>query len=67
MKSFSSKVKTKPGLIPPFYADMPSTLEVNMASEMRYLKSYENSPVATDFRYFLKAMFNILIKRKRSN
>ena len=61
------RIKTKPGLIPPFYADMPSTLEEIMASEMRYLKSYENSPVATDFRYFLKAMFNILIKRKRSN
>ena len=61
------RIKTKPGLIPPFYADMPSTLEEIMDSEMRYLKSYENSPFATDFRYFSKAMYNILIKRKRSN
>ncbi|MDC1327130.1 sugar transferase [Ulvibacter sp.] len=60
------RVKTKPGLIPPFYADMPVTLEEIMASEMKYLRAYEKRPYYTDFSYFFKSLHNILIKRKRS-
>ena len=37
------RVKTKPGLIPPFYADMPVTLEEIMASEIKYLKAYKKN------------------------
>ncbi len=61
------RVKTKPGLIPPFYADMPKTLEEIQASEMKYLKAYQKSPFLTDFRYFWAAFYNILIKKARSN
>ena len=61
------RVKTKPGLIPPFYADMPVTLEEIMASEIKYLKLYEKRPLQTDFYYFFKTVHNILIKRKRSS
>lgn len=57
----------KPGLIPPFYVDMPKTLDEIMASESRYLESYEKSPFRTDFEYFFKALHNIFIKRARSN
>jgi len=45
---------------------MPETLEEIMASEMKYLDAHEKSPFLTDVRYFRKAMYNILIKRKRS-
>ena len=61
------RVKTKPGLIPPFYVDMPVTLEEIMASEMKYLNAYEKRPLQTDFSYFFKAIHNILINRKRSS
>ena len=60
------RVKTKPGLIPPFYADMPVTLEEIIASEIKYLNAYEKKPLRTDIFYFLKALNNIVIKRKRS-
>lgn len=60
------RMKHKPGLIPPYYADMPKTLEEIMASEMRYLEAYEKSPFLTDFNYFWKAWYNIIIKRARS-
>jgi len=60
------RVKTKPGLIPPFYADMPVTLEEIMSSEIKYLNAYEKKPLRTDIFYFLKAINNIVIKRKRS-
>ena len=60
------RIKTKPGLIPPFYVDMPISLEEIIASEIKYLKAYEKSPYKTDFIYFFKSLFNILIKRKRS-
>jgi lipopolysaccharide/colanic/teichoic acid biosynthesis glycosyltransferase len=60
------RIRFRPGLIPPFYADMPETLEEIQASEMRYLEACEKHPRLTDIRYFFKAMNNILIKRKRS-
>lgn len=60
------RVKTKPGLLPPFYADMPKTLQEIIASELTYLESYEKSPLQTDIRYFLKAMKNIAFGGARS-
>jgi lipopolysaccharide/colanic/teichoic acid biosynthesis glycosyltransferase len=56
----------KPGLLPPFYADMPKTIEEIELSEKRYLDAYERNPIKTDIKYFTKAINNILIKQKRS-
>jgi lipopolysaccharide/colanic/teichoic acid biosynthesis glycosyltransferase len=56
----------KPGLLPPFYADMPDTLKEIELSEKRYLDSYEKNPFKTDARYFFKAVKNIVLKNKRS-
>jgi len=61
------RLKYKPGLVPPFYVDMPVTLEEIMASEMKYLDAYEKHPFRTDVSYFFKAFYNILIKKARSN
>lgn len=59
--------QVKPGLLPPFYADMPSTLEEIVESEKNYLESYERSPIKTDIQYAYRVLVNILLKRKRSN
>jgi len=61
------RIKYKPGLIPPFYADMPSDLEGIQASEIKYLDEYDKHPVLTDFKYFWKSGWNILFKKARSN
>ncbi|MDD3581751.1 MAG: sugar transferase [Desulfobacca sp.] len=58
--------KVKPGLLPPFYADLPVTLEEIMDSERRYIEAYLQKPVRTQARYFLKCLYNIVVKRKRS-
>jgi lipopolysaccharide/colanic/teichoic acid biosynthesis glycosyltransferase len=60
------RINYKPGLIPPFYADYPKTLEEIMASEIRYMNAYDKHPFRTDFVYFFKAVFNIVFKRYRS-
>ncbi|NOY36686.1 MAG: hypothetical protein GXO83_03835 [Chlorobi bacterium] len=60
------RIKYKPGLIPPFYADMPKTLEEIQRSERNYLISYEKSPFRTDWVYFWKAVYNILFRKARS-
>jgi lipopolysaccharide/colanic/teichoic acid biosynthesis glycosyltransferase len=60
------RLKTKPGLIPPFYADMPKTLIEIQASEMAYLDAYQRHPIRTDISYFFKAIRNILFKGARS-
>lgn len=60
------RLKHKPGLVPPYYADMPKTLSEIMASEQRYLDAYEKNPIKTDIKYFFKAAYNIIIKKARS-
>ena len=58
----------RPGLLPPFYADMPSTLEEIEASEMRYLQRCEqNGTLLTDFVYFWKIGFNLIFRHARSH
>jgi len=59
--------KVKPGLIPPFYADLPGTFEEICDSERRYIKRFLKHPVRTQCVYFLKAFVNIVIKGARSN
>ncbi len=62
----NKRIKFKPGLIPPFYADLPKTLEEIIASELNYLNQYEKEPFKTDVKYFFKCMFNIFFKGARS-
>ena len=62
------RVRHKPGLLPPFYADMPKTLEEIEASEMRYLTMCEEKgTLVTDFVYFWKIFYTIVFKRARSH
>ena len=58
--------KVKPGLLPPFYADMPKTLEDIMASERRYIEAYLKRPLRTQLVYLFKGVWNIVVKRRRS-
>jgi hypothetical protein len=60
------RIKHKPGLVPPFYKDMPKDLDEIMLSEMRYLEAYEKAPFKTDVVYFFAAFHNIIFKRARS-
>ena len=59
--------QVKPGLIPPFYADMPETLEEIQKSELRYLQSYLREPFKTQYTYLWKAFVNIIIRGARSH
>ncbi|MGN0187151.1 MAG: sugar transferase [Paludibacteraceae bacterium] len=62
------RIRFKPGLLPPFYADMPKTLDEIQASEMKYLTMCEKRGCfIADNYYFWKIVYNILIKRARSN
>ena len=60
------RIKFKPGLIPPYYADLPNNFESILSSEKKYLEEYQISPIWTDFRYLLKVFYNIFIKCTRS-
>lgn len=56
----------KPGLLPPFYADLPQTFDEIVQSELTYLTAYEKAPSQTDLRYFGRIVANILFKKARS-
>ena len=62
------RVKFKPGLLPPFYADMPKTLDEIQQSELNYLRMCQKRGVfVTDIVYIWKIFVNIVFKRARSH
>ncbi len=60
------RVNFKPGLIPPYYADLPKTFDEIIESEIKYLDKKEKKPFMTDLQYFLKSVFNIVFVGARS-
>lgn len=61
------RTKFKPGLLPPFYADMPKTLADIEASELKYLyQCQKNGTFSTDIKYFYLIVKSILFKNARS-
>ena len=61
------RIKIKPGLIPPYYADLPKSFDEVIESERKYLKSRFKKPILTDVKYFYKSFVNIFLKGARSN
>ena len=63
------RIKTKPGLLPPFYYDSvePQDLDEVQESERRYLEAYLKHPFRTDWRYFWGIVGNILFRHRRSH
>lgn len=57
----------KPGLIPPYYVDMPKEICEIVESEKKYLEAYQKNPIGTDFKYFVKAVYNIFVRKARSS
>jgi len=58
--------KVKPGLIPPFYADLPETIEEIAESEKQYVEAYLEKPFTTDLKYLWLILFNIVVRKARS-
>lgn len=56
----------KPGLVPPFYVDMPETFEEICESEKRYIRAFLKNPFRTQVIYFCKAFINIVLRGARS-
>ena len=63
----NKRIKFKPGFIPPFYVDLPKTMDEIMMSEKKYLELYEKNPLSTDLKYLLIALYNVIFKGARSN
>ncbi len=57
----------KPGCIPPYVSlNTKGTVESVLQAEREYLIEKIKHPYFTDTRYFFKAIFNIIFRRKRS-
>ncbi|MBB3188035.1 sugar transferase [Microbacter margulisiae] len=63
----TQRLRHRPGLLPPYYADMPKTLNEIQASEKRYLDACEkHGTFITDVRYFFKIIYRIIFGQARS-
>lgn len=61
------RLSQKPGCIPPYVAlNMKGSVSDVLEAERIYLNEKQRRPYTTDTRYFFKAIFNIIFKRKRS-
>lgn len=61
------RLTQKPGCIPPYVSlDRKGSVEDVLQAEREYLKEKALRPLFTDTRFFFRAIFNILFKRKRS-
>jgi lipopolysaccharide/colanic/teichoic acid biosynthesis glycosyltransferase len=60
------RIQFKPGILPPFYVDMPETMEEIIYSERKYLESYSKYKFLIDIKYAVIILFNITIRGKRS-
>ena len=61
------RLSQKPGCIPPYVAlNMNGSVSDVLEAERIYLNEKRRRPYTTDTRYFFKAIFNIIFKRKRS-
>ena len=61
------RTQFKPGFIPPFYVDLPKTMDEIMESEKRYLNLCKKSEFKVDVKYFFLAFKNVLFKGARSS
>jgi lipopolysaccharide/colanic/teichoic acid biosynthesis glycosyltransferase len=57
----------KPGLVPPYYADLPRGFDEIVRSEEEYLRAYEQHGWRTDLRYLSKAIRNVIFRGVRSS
>jgi len=61
------RLTQKPGCIPPYVAlNRKSSLEDVQQAEREYLQEKLKHPYTTDIKYFFKALWNIVVRRKRS-
>jgi lipopolysaccharide/colanic/teichoic acid biosynthesis glycosyltransferase/multisubunit Na+/H+ antiporter MnhC subunit len=60
------RTKYKPGLIPPYYVDLPKNMDEVLDSERKYLAKYKDHPLRTDIIYLFKAFKNIVFKGAKS-
>jgi len=60
------RTKIKPGLVPPYYADMPKSFDEILESERQYCLKKIKNPIRTDIIFFYKAIVNIVFKGARS-
>ena len=61
------RLKHKPGCIPPYVAlNRNGDVESVQQAEVDYLNQKNKHPYSTDTRLFFSALYNILVRRKRS-
>ena len=61
------RIQIKPGLIPPYYADLPNNFDEILLSEEKYIIQKLKNPLKTDIKYFCQAFYNIIFKGARSH
>ena len=61
------RLRYKPGCIPPYVSlNRASSVSEVIQAEKEYIIAKKRNPYTTDLMFFVKALFNIVVRRKRS-
>jgi lipopolysaccharide/colanic/teichoic acid biosynthesis glycosyltransferase len=61
------RIRQKPGCIPPYVAmNRASSVSSVLSAEKEYLETKSRNPITTDLKYLFWAVYNIIVKKKRS-
>jgi lipopolysaccharide/colanic/teichoic acid biosynthesis glycosyltransferase len=61
------RLQHKPGCVPPYVAmNRASSVSSVLAAEKEYMEVSLKNPYTTDLKYLLYAIYNIIVKKKRS-
>ncbi|MEN9334790.1 MAG: hypothetical protein RLY35_1970 [Bacteroidota bacterium] len=61
------RLQYKPGCIPPYVAlNRSGSVQEVLQAEQEYIEAKSKNPYSTDVKFFFKALFNIIVRRKRS-
>lgn len=62
----TQRMKIRPGIIPPYYADCPQSFEEIIESEKRYYALKMRYPITTDIFYLIRVLLNFIFGRART-
>lgn len=62
----TERMNARPGFVPPYYADCPTTFNGIIESEKKYYRLRKKHPITTDIYYFMRVVINFLTMRART-
>ena len=62
----AERIRIKPGIVPPYYADCPKSFAEIIESEKKYYRLKSRFPITTDIFYLIMVLINFVLGKART-